>query len=411
MKKLILSIAIAVIGGIVTAQETTVNLSMGVGYETEVYYKLSTETETTFSAASWDIAFLRNDNLNHGIRINDGIGIEVFEASNNPSDWNSIDVANEASWTQLYNSDTQWNIGAFMQGSATYGWGEYNPVTHHIEGSVIFVLKYADGIYRKFINEDYFGEYTFKYATWDGTNWSSDTTETVSNSGNPDNRYNYYSLQNNQEVVSEPAEADWDFVFRKYTTFLDPPGQYYAVTGTLHNSNVTVAQNEETGAPDPNELAYLEEMNTIGFDWKAFTGVWTVDNDQKYYVKYDENTVYRLYFTDFEGSSNGNLTFVFEEVSDLLGFEDVSEEVSFGIFPNPSKDKIIQLIYDINTASSEENYIDIYDLNGRKVFYSNASNTEGFYSKRLNLSSLQSGMYVLTFTSGSKTISKKLILN
>ncbi len=411
MKRLILSIAMAVFAGSLTAQEVTVNTSMGAGYDTEVYYKLSTETETTFSSASWDIAFLRNDNLNHGIRVNDGISIEVFEASNNPADWSSIDVADEASWTPLYNSDTVWNNGAFMQGSATYGWGEYNPVTHHIEGSVIFVLKYADGTYRKFINEDYFGGYTFKYATWDGTNWSADTMETVSNSGNPDNRYNYYSLQNSQEVVSEPAESDWDFVFRRYTTFLDPPGQYYVVSGTLHNSNITVAQNEETGTPDPNDLSYLEEMNTIGYDWKAFTGVWTIDSDQKYYVKYDESTVYRLYFTDFEGSSNGNLTFVFEEVSDLLGFEDVSEEVSFGVYPNPSKDKIVQLIYDINTAFSEENQIDIYDLNGRRVFYSNASNNKGFYNKTLNLSALQSGMYVLTFTSGSKTISKKLILN
>lgn len=411
MKRLILSIAIAVFAGSLTAQEVTVNTSMGAGYDTELYYKLSTETETTFSAASWDIAFLRNDNLNHGIRINDGIGIEVFEASNNPADWNSIDVADEASWTPLYNSDTDWNNGAFMQGSATYGWGEYNPVTHHIEGSVIFVLKYADGTYRKFINEDYFGEYTFKYASWDGATWSADTTQTVLNTGNPDNIYNYYSLQNNQEVVAEPAESDWDFVFTKYSTFLDPPGQYYVVTGALHNSNVTVAQNEETGTPNPNELFYSTEINTIGYDWKAFTGVWTIDSDQKYYVKYDENTVYRLYFTDFEGSSTGNLTFVFEEVSDLLGFEEVSEEVSFGIYPNPSKDKIIHLIYNVNTISSEENQIDIYDLNGRKVFDSSASNTEGFYNKTLNLSSLQNGLYVLTFTSGSKTISKKLILN
>lgn len=411
MKRIKLSIVIAVFAGYLTAQEVTVNTSMGAGYETEVYYKLSTETETTFSAASWDISFLRNDNLNHGIRVNDGIGIEVFEASNNPADWNSIDVADEASWTPLYNNDTQWNNGAFMQGSATYGWGEYNPVTHHIEGSVIFVLKYTDGTYRKFINEDYFGGYTFKYAMWDGVNWSSDATEMVSNSNNPNSRYNYFSLENNLEVVAEPAESDWDFVFRKYATFLDPPGVYYVVTGALHNSNVTVAQNEEAGTPNPNGLSYLEEMNTIGYDWKEFTGVWTIDSDQKYYVKYDENIVYRLYFTNFEGSSTGNLTFVFEDVSALLGFENVSEGLSFAIYPNPSKDKRIQLIYDINIASSEENKIDIYDLNGRKVFYTNTSNTKGFYNKTLDLSSLQSGMYVLTFTSGSKTISKKLILN
>ncbi len=122
------------------AQET-ITISMGAGYTEEVYYKLSTQTQQTFTANSWDVAFLREDPMNHGVRVNGGIGIQVFEASNNPNDWNAIDIANEGSWTLLYNDDTNWDNGAFMQGSATYGWGEYNPVTHHIEGSIIFRIE------------------------------------------------------------------------------------------------------------------------------------------------------------------------------------------------------------------------------------------------------------------------------
>ncbi len=408
MKKKLLILFFALALNFSFAQETTVNLSLGAGYANEVYYKLSSQTETIFDASSWDVAFLRTDPFNHGVRINDGIGTLVFEASNNPADWNSIDINDEALWTPLYNDDTNWDNGAFMQGSATFGWGEYNPVNHHIEGAIIFVLKYTNGTYRKFFIEDYFDEYTFRYATWNGSNWVNEQTVTIDNANNPNNRYNYYSLEDDQEVVAEPALADWDFVFRKYDTFLDPPGQYYNVTGTLQNPTVTVAQNEETGSADPNGLTYSEEINIIGYDWKEFTGSWTVYSDQKYYVRYADNSVYRLYFTDFGGSTTGNLTMVFEDVSDLLGFEEVAEGVSFGMYPNPSNG-MVNIIYDV-TSSSDSNGIEVYNLAGSKVYSAEANSANGFYNKTLNLSELSSGVYLVTFTSGTQTVTKKLII-
>lgn len=412
MKKLLQIAAIALTGLMAQAQQTNVSLSMGAGYADEVYYKLSSGETNTYEAASWDIAFLRISPMDIGIRVNDGIGIQVFEAADSPSDWNNIDVADEASWTPLYNDDTSWENGAFMQGSASYGWGEYNPVTHHVEGTIVFVLKYADGTYRKFINEDYFGGYTFKYATWNGTAWVGETTTTVSNTTNPENRYNYYSLQNDEEVVAEPAESAWDMVFRKYVTDVGG-GMMYAVTGALHNPNVTVAQNEEpTGGPNPNGLNYSEEINTIGYDWKSFNGTgYDVNSDMAYYVKYDENTVYRLAFESFDGSSTGNLSFNFEDVSTLLGLENISEGVTFGMYPNPSKDKMVNIVYDLKNTVSQENNISVYNLQGQLVHTSKVNSNNGFFNKTLDLSALSSGMYVVQFTSGKNSISKKLILN
>jgi len=40
------------------AQEVSVNTSMGVGYSDQVYYKLSSQAETVFTADVWDVAFL-----------------------------------------------------------------------------------------------------------------------------------------------------------------------------------------------------------------------------------------------------------------------------------------------------------------------------------------------------------------
>ena len=410
MKKLLHIAAFLAVGFSTTAQET-VELSMGANYENEVYLKLANETQNTYAANSWDIAFLRNSPQNIGIRVNDGIGIQVFEAADDPAEWNNINVANESSWTALYNDDTNWDNGAFMQGSGSYGWGEYNPVTHHVEGTIIFVLKYADGTYRKFINEDFFGGYTFKFATWDGNDWVNEKTVTVDNNDNPANRYNYYSLQNDETVIAEPAVGDWDMVFRKYVTDLGE-GTYYNVTGVLNNPNVTVAQNEELdGEGDPNGLSYSEDINTIGYDWKSFDGSgYIVNSDMAYYVKYDESTIYRLVFTEFDGASSGNIELDYQDVSGLLGFEDVTEDISFGMYPNPTTNGQVSIVYDVANTASAKNTIEVFAINGAKVYSETLSSTSGFYNKTLDLSALQSGVYMVNVTSGKNTITKKLIL-
>lgn len=392
-------------------QEITINTSMGQGYSNQLFYKLSTQSEISFAADLWDIAFLRTSAYDFSLRVNDGIGIQVFQASNNPSDWSAIDITDESSWTQLYNSDTQWDNGAFDQGTATYGWGEYNPVSHHVEGTIIFILKYSDGTYKKFINEDFYSGYTFKYSTWTGSEWTEDLTVTIPNSNNPNNIYNYYSLQNNAEVVAEPTPSNWDLKFTKYNTEVSP-NNMYLVTGVLHNDLVEVAENDESGGMPANPtLSYSTDINTIGYDWKSFTGSgFTVDSDKAFYIKYQDNTVYRLYFTAFSGSSSGDLSFNFEDVTSSLGIEDVAEGISFGIYPNPSLDKRINLVYDVNKLSSDKNKVSIYSTTGQQVFKTILNNNNGFYNKNLDLSSLANGIYILEFSSGEYSIRKKIIL-
>ena len=390
------------------SQETTVNLSLGASYTSQVYYKLNTKTETTVAANSWDLAFFRASNYEHGIRVNDGIGIEVFEAANQATAWNTIDITNEAAWSKLYNSDTDRINGAFMQGSATYGWGEYNTATHHITGTIIYVLKYTDGSYKKFICEDFYGGYTIKYASWNGSDWSEDESAVISNSNNSNNTYNYFSLQNDSEVMIEPAATDWDFVFTKY--FTDVSTSKYNVTGVLSSDNITVA----TATGDTtNNLSYSEAINTIGYNWKSLNATWTydVDSELKFYVKDKDEKIYKLYFTEFGGSSTGNLAFNFEDVTQTLGIEEVGESIAFGIYPNPVRsDKKINIVFDVNKVNKNENKIEIYNLSGQKVLATSITNSLGFYNKEINLSSLNSGIYMLKFTSGNYQKTKKIVI-
>jgi hypothetical protein len=395
------------------AQEKTVNLSLGAKYTNQVYYKLDSETKTEYLADSWDIAFLRTSNRNQSIRVNDGAGIEVFEAANSASEWANIDLADKANWKQLYNSDITRSQGAFMEGSATFGWGEYNPTTHTVNGTIIFVLKYADDTYKKFICESYLGAYTIKYASWNSTTkiWDEDKTATISNTSNPAHNYNYFSLKTDQEVVAEPEATNWDFVFTKYYTEVSD-GQggsvKYPVTGVLLSDNVTVAT--ATG-DDTSNLEYHSNINSIGYDWKALSATWQweIDSNKKYYIKYENGTIYKLYFTDFEGSSTGNLEFKFENVTASLSTDSFYNDIAFTAYPNPVNDDRTLKINFNNTSTNTKSTLEIYNIAGQSVFKTEISSKQSIL-KEVNLSSLNSGIYMMKFNSGSYQKTKKLIL-
>jgi hypothetical protein len=159
-------------------------------------------------------------------------------------------------------------------------------------------------------------------------------------------------------------------------------------------------------------LTFSDDINSIGYDWKSFGGSgFVVDTDKAFYIKYAGDTVYRLTFTAFSGTSSGDLTFIINNVTDALSIADVSQNVSFGIYPNPSTDKQINLVYDVSNLDGNTNNIAIYSTTGQKVYETALKSNSGFFNKNLDLSSLSSGIYVLQFTSGTFSTTTKIILN
>lgn len=422
MKKSLLFIALLFAAAFAKAQ-TEVTIPMLPNYANQVYYKFSTNTQTPAAASSWDIAIEKAPGMMSlgGIRANDGRGIRVFQAGAETA-WADVDITEEAEWTEVYNSETDWSIGAFDEGTATYGWGEYNlNGDHHVTGTVTFVLKYAATAYKKVIIEDYnpyVSTITFKYSTWDSTTsaWGADQTYVVDNAALATGySWNYLSLDTNNTVTVAPADADWDLVFRRYYGNIgtdDAPMMYY-VTGVLQNANVTVAQVAEAGTvenpavPQVESDAYSDEINTIGDDWKSYTGGTYVIADNAFYIK-SGNSVYRIYFTNFAGQGTGNVTFNAQDVT-TLSVDDVVGNLSFGLYPNPSTDKNVTLLYDLQNGS-DKNLVSIYNLSGAKVYETEVSNNTGFYSTNLNLSNLSAGVYVVKMQAGAASVTQKLIL-
>ena len=413
MKRGLLLLTAILSGFVAQSQVVAGSVSMGAGYANQVYYKFSNQATNTYPHASWDLAFLRTSAFGFATRVNDGRTIEVYEAGT-VANWATLDVTQIANWTRLYNSETEWDLGAIDNGSATYGWGEYNPGNHHVTGAISYVLKYGDGTFRKFKIDDFFAGYTFTYATWTGSAWGADTQVILPNATNPTNRFNYYSLENNAQVVAEPAMTNWDITFTKYKTDYFGDGSFFQdVTGVFHHPSVQVSQNiEPTGMPTSPTMTFNADINEIGYDWKTFNMsnfTYTIATDKAFYVKTADNNVYRLVFASFVGNSNGNITFNHENVTSLLATETFANNNSFGVYPNPTVDKKINVVYDLAT-NNDKNTVSVYSITGAKVYEQALGANAGFFNQQIDLGSLTNGVYVLKFQSGDYTASRKIVL-
>lgn len=396
---------------------TSVNLTTGANYQNRVFFDFSTNTIVSQPANTWDVAFYRNSSMSFGTRINDAQNIEAYEASNVAANWDNINISNIAFWgAPLYNPDVTTTLqdGAFEQGSAPYGWGSYNPGNHHIEGNVIFVLKYlSTGEYIKFMIQDYFGGYTFKYSKWNATSstWDATQTKTIAN-GTDDAFFNYFSFTTGDKVANlEPPKADWDLMFTRYWSFYANI-MMYRLSGVIQSPNVTIAkvqpETQDTSAATlPATTAFSGNITTIGHTWKPTTGVYS---DAVYYVK-QGSTYYRMYFTQNGGATTGNMYFKYKNITSVLDVTEVSKKASFGIYPNPTTaDKRVTVLFDVKEKSTNKGNVEVYDLTGKKVYNAELTNQAGFYKQDLNLSHLPSGNYIVKITFGGQTETKKLIV-
>lgn len=390
------------------AQEIVVDLSLQPAYTQEVFFDFASDTAENFPVDSWEIAFMQSGTFDFSERINTGLGIEVYQASDNPADYESIDPNNRENWIRLYNNDTIWTQGAFDQGSATYGWGEYDAVSHHVEGTIVFVLEYPNGAFRKFMITDFYNGYTFKYASWDETSssWIDEREQSLPNDENPESLFNYYSLTDNTAVGASPNLDDWDLVFADYMT--DVQGTMYPVLGALQNPNVKVAVTIDKEAQEE-DLAFSEKINTVGYDWKSYEdGNYTIDSDTYYFLKYEDGTVYRFHFLSFDGSETGDFSLGYEEVTDEMAVEVFDKNNSLSLYPNPSSDGNISLLFDGNQSGKAQ--VKVFDMNGRLV-KQQTFNAHQFSDYQLDLTGASSGVYWLHFTTGPYSTTKKLILN
>ncbi|NNK80880.1 MAG: hypothetical protein HKO93_05240, partial [Flavobacteriales bacterium] len=337
MRAIILTLSLSLFINLSSQVDDMVSLS--AGYVNQSFYSLENGEVANVINTDWDIAFM-SDAFNSSIIINDNIGTQLYLYSNNSEDWDAVDTTG-LDWAPLYNSEFRWEEGAFVQLASEvdpfdYGWGIYNFITHVVTGNRIFILELADGTFKKVIIESLdLGTYTFKYADLDGQN---EVVESVSGADYNTKNFWYYSLQNETVIDREPASDSWDITFTRYITEA-LPGQNYLVTGVLQNIGITASEAREIEVDDAEWTDYslFEDINVVGSDWKYFNldqFQYIVEDSLSFFVQDQGGNVWKLIFTDFDGTSTGDIEFTKEMVS-ATGLDEQGK-VDFTVFPNPS---------------------------------------------------------------------------
>lgn len=417
MKKTVLPAIFTLFISAATAQ--IVNDSVAIGSGNEIWYRLADGNKITQPRNNWDLA-LETNSFGITILFNNIGGNAIYEIpGTSAADFATADTSGLSTWAQLYNSDTSWAQGALNSASATYGWGEYNMITHSVEGSVVFVIKYTNGTYKKFLIEkvdntipgNYF--YSIIHANLDNT--AQDTAIVVKQTYNSKN-FVYYSIQNDQILDREPPSNDWDLLFSKYYGLVS--GQMYPLTGTLHNKGVTVSQADGIADPanytDYSSHSFETEINTIGSDWKSFNGTaYVIASNRVYFVKAKDNHIYKMIFTGYTGGSISQSAFTKEDLGAAVGIHTFDNSaVSFAVYPNPSSGSEVTLL--ISSEHPLENTsITIKDLQGRQINVIQPALLSSGQMHQLNVATnnLASGIYYVQLSSNNTTLIQKLIIN
>lgn len=397
--------------GFADAQSVDDSVVIGSGYANQIWYSLENDEQGSALNSEWDLAF-STAGQGANILINSAIGTKLWSySSSDTSGWANLDTTGITTWSPLYNSDTSWNEGAFRKNISSnpydLGWGIYDPMTHFVIGDSLYVIKLSDNSYKKlWIQQLASGTYTFRYANLDGSN---DNVASLVKADYSGKNFGYYSLLTNTAFDREPTSAEWDLLFTKYTGFIPNP---YGVTGVLCNSDVTVAEARpvDINSVSFDDYSYTTAMNTIGYDWKTYSGTWTIEDSTVYFVKGLTGNIWKIIFTGFGGSADGKFKFTKELVSGV-GLNEIRDNKmgELTVYPNPSNGNSFTVLYELNLpASSVE--LSVVDAIGREVFSTKTENGIGFYQLELNGLNLKPGIHFISLSIDDHTIQQKLFV-
>ncbi len=218
----------------------------------------------------------------------------------------------------------------------------------------------------------------------------------------------------NAVINREPVSANWDLTFGRYTAFISTP---YPVVGVMSNKGVKVAQADNVASPATYNNWAAHALNTniteIGHDWKYFnlsSNAWWLSQDSVYFVKDKPNNVWKMRFTAFGGSANGNFIFSKEKMS-AVGIADIAGNIisKVTVYPNPSNKNNTTLLFSTENGTSKV-LVSIIDLNGKLISEQTIITRNGINQHALNTSMLNSGIYFIQINAGSYNTTQKLII-
>ncbi len=373
--------------------QTSDSVSTGASNANTVYYSFKNGIIKAQPNNDWDLAF-EISGFAASILANHVRGLLVWQSPYSFANWSTFDTVNCASWKKMYNSPQLWSKGAFNlhanNNNDPYdlGWGTYDPASHIVSGDSIYLIKLGNGQFKKLtILNLSTGIYNIRYANLDGSN---ESTKSIDKANYKGKNFGYFAFDTESSLDREPASADWDIAFTKYTEFVPTP---YNVAGVWTNKGNKTAEARDVPLSTINYSAFrFSDSNAIiGYDWKKYNqplNKYDITNNLVYFVTTKEAT-WKMIFTGYKGGASGTYYFTKEAMSASI-IKPNSALSSIRLYPNPSQ-SVITIELPANTALS--NYA-IKSISGQTLAEGN--------ELEVNVSPLSSGIYyiILNTTQG-----------
>ncbi len=383
-----------------TFSEQTIDLT--ASYAKDVYYDLSDASGEDEDAKDWHLAFSLG-NGSASIHFQDGWGNKIYRTSHELADWATVDTTGISAMTALNNSEVSWDVGALNQNPVDpssgfdLGWGSYDIVTHHVNGSAIYIAEIEGDFYKLFIHHLKSGKYTFQHEKMEAG--ALLVEQTITKADYEDRSFVHYDMIQDITFEREPEAEDWQFIIGKY---IDYAPTAYPVVGVRTRPGIEIAQVENTDPlmVDYSTLTYSTDINTIGFDWKTFSmGTFSYDitEDLSYVLKEEDGTLHHFYFTAYEGSSTGIVKLMYKTPS--VDIEEIDSQNRFIISANP-----VTVNQHVSIALQDCNQLNVFDQLGNLV--QSTSNPE----PDTMLKFANSGLYIIHAVFQNEIHTEKLIV-
>lgn len=409
MKKILAPAALAC--ALLAQAQTPVTVSTAPQNADQVWYSLLNGEVGRAPLAEWDLAF-EMTGFTAGVRVNTAKGITVYETAYSFDQWDDLTTPGPDNWTEIGNAVERWDFGALNHGNnmdlpegLNVGWGNYNVSTHAQIGNKVYALQMPDESWKKLrINYMINGVFDFTYSNLDGGNAHSGQVATAQFTGK---NFGYWSFATNAAMDREPASASWDLVFTKYTDYVPTA---YPVAGVLQNRLVTALQVDgvPTGQAQWWGEEFSKDINTIGSDWKSYTGgAYVIAEDRTYFVKDRPGNIWKIIFAGYGGGSNGNFSFTQELVSAVGVAESAMAATSVAVFPNPARPGQVQVELAWVTGPAT---LRVFNMAGQLQAEQRFTGLEASPERMLATGDWAPGMYMLRLETAQGTAAAKLVL-
>lgn len=299
-------------------------------YDHQIYYSLEQDSVVSVNLLdAWDIGFESGVSGYH-IIINSGNQLAI--ANMGAIDINSIlEIPDNPNW--IYDASS-----GNLDSTAIGNWIDLSVIPHSFSNQV-FILARNSG-------QVYVPEKKIKFIDWDEQSYtllladiSSQSADTFIIKKNNQVNFTKVSVTNGIEIKNiEPDKNKWDLLFTQYGTILytdaGTPVQYL-VRGVIINSyRVSVAKTLTANENDfykldstsTESLFFFKTWDIIGYNWKdvyinesGTSAEYVTLPNKVYFVRYPDETIYKLRFLDFYNTEGkpGYIGFEYDPLQDF----------------------------------------------------------------------------------------------